>query len=101
MREAIPQKPTELWKNQSWILYHDNATHISMLKRKFLAKNKTEETNERKAFCCDCDKGKIETETVGDTKNCVSELFRGLEKRWHKCIISEGGYFEGQIMIDE
>ena len=42
LREAIHQKRTELWKNQSWILHHDNApAHISMLVREFLAKNKT------------------------------------------------------------
>ena len=41
LREAIRQKRTELWKNQSWILQHDNAlAHTSMLARKFLAKNK-------------------------------------------------------------
>ena len=26
LREAIRQKRIELWKNQSWILHHDNAT---------------------------------------------------------------------------
>ena len=41
LREAIHQKRTELWKKQSWILHHDNApAHISMLVRKFLAKEK-------------------------------------------------------------
>ena len=40
--EAVCQKRTELWKNQSWILHHDNAlAHISMLVLEFLAKNKT------------------------------------------------------------
>ena len=40
--EAIRQKRTELWKNQSWILHHDNATaHISILVREFRGKNKT------------------------------------------------------------
>ena len=38
LRETICQKCTELWENQSWILYHD---HTSMLVREFLAKNKT------------------------------------------------------------
>ena len=38
LREAIRRKRTELWKNQSWILNHDNAP---MLVRDFLAKNKT------------------------------------------------------------
>ena len=40
LHEAIRQKRTELWKNQSYILHHDNATaHTSMLGRTFLAKN--------------------------------------------------------------
>ena len=42
LREAIRQKRTELWKNQSRILRHDNArAYTSMLVREFLAKNKT------------------------------------------------------------
>ena len=42
LRKAIHQKLRDLWKNQSWILHHDNATvHTSILVRKFLAKNKT------------------------------------------------------------
>ena len=46
-------------------------------------------------------KGK-RTGAVGDTKKCVLEVFRGLEKRWHYCIVSEGGYFEGdKIGIDK
>ena len=40
--EAIREKRTELWKNQSWNLHHNNAwAHTSMLVREFLAKNKT------------------------------------------------------------
>ena len=42
---------------------------------------KTEDTDERKAFCYVCgDKKKIEAEAVGDPKNPFSEMFRGLEK---------------------
>ena len=42
LREAIRQKRTKLWKNQSWILTHDNApVYTSMPVREFLAKNKT------------------------------------------------------------
>ena len=42
LREAIRQKRTELWKNQSWILHHDNApAHKSILVSEFLAKNIT------------------------------------------------------------
>ena len=40
--KAIRQKCTELWKNQSWILHHNNASaHTSMIVPEFLAKNKT------------------------------------------------------------
>ena len=39
LREAIRQKRTELWNNQSWILQHDNTqAHLLMLVREFLAK---------------------------------------------------------------
>ena len=42
LREAIPQKCTELLKTQLWILQHDNASaYTSMLVREFLAENKT------------------------------------------------------------
>ena len=75
LREAIRQKRIELWKNQSFILHHYNTpADTSMLVREFLAKNKTvimpqpsyssdlapadfflfpktEDTDERKAFC--------------------------------------------------
>ena len=64
---------------------------------------KTEDSDERKMFCVDWgDKRKIETLAVDDTKKRVSEMFRGLEKRWCQWIISEGGYFEGdKIDIDK
>ena len=38
------------------------------------------------------DKRIIETVAVVDTKKGVSEVFRGFgTKRWHKCIIFDGG----------
>ena len=89
LREAIRQKSTELWKNQSWILDHDNApAHTLMLVREFFPLHKTEDTDERKAFSQNCG-------AVGDTKKRVSEVFEDWKNRWHKCIISEGGYFVG------
>ena len=77
LREAIRQKRTKLWKNQSRILHHDSTpAHTSMLVLGFLVKNKTvimpqptflqdlapvdffpipktEDTDESKAFCYD------------------------------------------------
>ena len=43
LREVIWKKRPELWKNNSWLLHHDNApAHSSLLVRNFLAKNNTE-----------------------------------------------------------
>ena len=105
LREAIRLKRKELWKNQTWILHHDNApAHTSMPVREFLAKNqtiimpqppyspdlapadfflfpKTENTDARKAFYYDGgDKRKIESGAVGNAKKRVLEVFCGLEK---------------------
>ena len=78
LREAIRKKHPELWKNNSWLLHHDNApAHSSLFVRNFLEKKKNtvimpqppyspdlatcyfflllrfEETHERTAFCHD------------------------------------------------
>ena len=76
LREALRKKRPELWKNNSWLLHHDNApAHSLLLVRNFLAKNNTvimpqppyspdlapcdfpipkiEEIHERTAFCHD------------------------------------------------
>ena len=37
----------------------------------------------------------FETGAVSDAKKRVIEVLRGLAKCWHKCIISEEYYFEG------
>ena len=61
------------------------------------------QSSQWKADCYDWeDKRKIETGAVGDSKKCVSEVFRELKRKsWHKCIIAEGGYSEGdKIVID-
>ena len=42
LHDAIRKKRPELWKNNSWLLHHDNApAHSSLLVRNFLAKNNT------------------------------------------------------------
>lgn len=42
LRENVRRKRPDLWKNNSWILHHDNApSHTSILVREFLAKNST------------------------------------------------------------
>ena len=118
LRETIRQKRIELWKN------HDNApADKSLLVREFLAKNETvimpqlpyspdlgpadfflfpelKTPITKKAYCYDWgDKRKIKIGVVSDiTKNVLKEW----KKRWHKCIISKGGYFkEDKIIIDK
>ncbi|EZA62238.1 Histone-lysine N-methyltransferase SETMAR [Ooceraea biroi] len=41
-------------------------------------------------------------EEIKTTENCFQKCFKDWKKRWHKCIISNGDYFEGdKINIDE
>jgi len=42
LRDAVRRKRPELWENQTWMLYHDNApAHVSLLIRSYLAKHQT------------------------------------------------------------
>ena len=127
LREGIRMRRPELWKNKSWILHHDNApAHSSLLVRNFLAKHKTV-IMPQPPYSPDmapCDfflfpklkmpmKGKrfdtideLKKKSVEELKaipiNAFKKCFEDWKKRWHKCIISEGDYFEGdKIDIDE
>ena len=117
----------EMWKKQSWILHHDNApAHTSMLVRDFLAKNKTvimpqppyspdlapadfflfpklKTPMKGKRFAAIEEiKEKSKQELLAIPKSAFQKCFEDWKKRWHKCIISEGDYFEGnKIVIDE
>ncbi|PNF37233.1 hypothetical protein B7P43_G00377 [Cryptotermes secundus] len=127
LREAIRKKRPDLWKNNSWLLHHDNApAHTSLLVREFLAKNNTV-TMPQPPYSPDmapCDfflfpkikrtlKGRRFT-SIDDIKSAsLKELkaipkiefekcFDDWKKRWCKCIISNGDYFEGDnINVDE
>ena len=81
LREAIRQKRTELRKNQSWILHHDNASaHTSMLAHEFLAKNKTV-IIPQPPYSPDLEPGNFFlTFSKIDTNKRVSEVFQGLKK---------------------
>ena len=98
LRKAIRQIRTGFWKKLyftsshidacAWVFgqkqnrNHDSTTvYTGLGSRWLLPLRKTEDTDERKAFCNDWeDKRKIETRAVGDTRKRVSEMFRGLEK---------------------
>lgn len=127
LREAIRKKRPDLWKNNSWLLHHDNApAHSSLLVRNFLAKNNTV-VMPQPPYSPDmapCDfflfpklkrpmKGRrfssieeIKAESLRMLKDMpkseYQECFEDWKKRWHKCIISGGDYFEGDhIGVDE
>ena len=116
LRETIRQKRTELWKNQSRIFDHDNASaQASMLMREFLAKNKTV-IKPQPSYLPDLAAvdffpiPKLKTPMKGKRFATMEEIkekskqellaipksaFQGMEKTLIKCIISEGGYFLG------
>ena len=127
LREAIRKKRPELWKNHSWILHHDNApAHSSLLVRDFLAKTNTtvmpqppyspdlapsdfflfpevKKPMKGHRFSTIED---IKTASLKELKaipqNYYQKCFNDWKKRWHKCIISNGDYFEGDnINIDQ
>ena len=123
LREAIREKRPELWKNNSWLLHHDNApAHSSLLVHNFFIKNNTV-IMPQPPYSLDlapCDfflfprfkrpmKGRrfatfeeIKPESLREPyqkeaipKSAYQKCFEDWKKRWHKCIISEGDCFEG------
>lgn len=127
LREAIRKKRPDLWRNNSWLLHHDNApAHTSLLVREFLAKNNTVMMPQPpySPDMAPCDfflfpkikrtlKGRRFTSIYEIKSASLRELnaipkiefqkcFGDWKKRWHKCIISNGDYFEGDnIHVDE
>ncbi|UYV69131.1 hypothetical protein LAZ67_6002522 [Cordylochernes scorpioides] len=120
LREAIRQKRPDLWKNKNWLLHHDNApAHTSLLVRDFLAKNnklmmpqppyspdlapcdfflfpklKRPMKGQRYATLDEI-KTASKEELKKILKNDFLKCFEDRKNRWHKCIISNGDYFEG------
>ena len=58
------------------------------------------QSSQWKAFCYDLgDKRKIEIKAFGYTNKTFQKYFEDWKKCWHKCIISEVGYFEGDKIV--
>ena len=77
LRKAQRQKRTELWKKESFKFFTTNETKTADLF--YLIKLKT--PMKRKRFATiEKIKEKVETGAVGDTKKCISGVFRVLEK---------------------
>jgi transposase len=107
-------------EKHSWILHHDNApAHASLLIRDFLAKHETT-VLPRPPYSPDLApadfflfqklkstlKGRrfhsvveIKEKSLEDLraipKNAFQDCFRKWEKRWERCMNSQGEYFEG------
>lgn len=127
LREQIRRKRPDLWKENSWILHHDNApSHKAIIVNEFLTKHSTN-TIEQPPYSPDMapadfflfPKLKLPLrgtrfQSVEDIKensrrelNSIPEAafqkcFNEWIIRWRKCIVSEGAYFEGdKINLDE
>ena len=119
LRQAIRKKRPYLWKNNSWLLHDDNSpADTSLLVREFLAKNNTvtmpqppyspdmapchfflypkiKRTLKGRRFTLNDIKSASLKELKAIPKIEFEKCFEDWKKRSHKCIISNGDYFEG------
>ena len=120
LREKVRRHRPELWREQTWLLHHDNApAHTALLTQQFLAANKIP-VIPHPPYSPDlapCDfflfpkmkwklKGRrfdtiediqAETQKVLDTlteKN-FQDAFQKWRRRWDRCLHAGGNYFEG------
>jgi len=120
LHEKVRWKQPELFANNSWILHHDNApAHTALSVREFLA-TKQITVLEHPAYSPDLAssdfflfskikeilKGRHSDDTDDIRSNTTAALkaipqnqfqnrFEGWTRRWHRCIASQGEYFEG------
>lgn len=127
LREAIRQKRPNLWRDNSWLLHHDNApAHTSLLVREYLTKNQVTIIAQapyspdmapadfflfpklkiplrgRRFDSIEDIKQNSKRELLAIPKSSFSRAFEGWKRRWHTCVGTDGDYFEGDpINIDE
>lgn len=120
LRERIRKKRPELWRENAWILHHDNApAHRSFIVSDFLARNRTT-VLEHPPYSPDlapCDfflfdkiKDSMRGTHLGSQEEIKSEsarllkaipeadwarCFESWKNRMRRCIAAEGDYFEG------
>ena len=120
LREKVRRHRPELWREQTWLLHHDNApAHTALLTQQFLAANKIP-VIPHPPYSPDlapCDfflfpkmklklKGRrfdtieeiqAETQKVLDTltEKDFQEAFQKWRRRWDRCLHAGGNYFEG------
>jgi len=119
LRERVQRHRPQLWREQTWLLHHDNASHTAILTHQFLAKNKIA-VIPHPPYSPDlapCDfflfpkmklklKGRrfdtieeiqAETQKVLDTltEKDFQEAFQKWRRQWDRCLHAGGNYFEG------
>ena len=120
LRKKVRRKRSELFANNSWILHHDNApAHTALSVREFLA-TKQITVLEHPVYSPDLapsdfflfpkikeilkgrhfdDIDDISSNTTAALKaipqNQFQNCFEEWTRRWHRCIVSQGEYFEG------
>ena len=120
LREKVSRKRPEHFANSSCILHHDNApAHTALSVRKFLA-TKQITVLEHPAYLPDLAPSEFflfpkvkeilrgrHFDDIDDTRSDITAVlkvnpqnqfqncFEGWTRRWHRCIASQGEYFEG------
>ena len=120
LREKVRWKRPEIFANNSWILHHDNApAHMALSVREFLA---TKQITVLEHPICSPDlahsdfflfpkikeilKGRhfVDIDDIRSNRtaalktipqNQFQNCFEGWTRHWHRCIASQGEYFEG------
>ena len=120
LRDAVRRKRPELWKNQTWILHHDNApAHASLLIRSYLAKHQTSVVphppyspnltpadfflfpklkttlKERRFQTIEEIQENAIRELRAITESAFQEALQQWKKHWERFIASSWDYFEG------
>jgi hypothetical protein len=122
--ERVRRARPELWAESAWILLHDNTpSHTALFTREFLAENKITtknhasyssdlapcdfylfpkvKNNMRGEHFVDVDTIKRETKLLKELTKDMEHCFQQWEKRWTKCILSGGEYFQRDIPVPE
>jgi histone-lysine N-methyltransferase SETMAR len=122
LRESIRKKRKEMWESNFWFLHHDNApSHTSLLVAQYLTKHNVT-TIPHPPYSPDlapCDfflfpklkstmKGRrfqtiddIQVNTENELKTIPKQAYQECpekwKRRWKRCILSQGEYFEGDF----
>ena len=117
--ENVQRKRPDQWRNNTWLLHHDNApAHAALLTQRFLTNNNmtvvphppySPDLAPSNFFLFPKLKTKlkgqrVQTEEIQEESQAIlntlrendfQECFKNWQRRWDRCQASEGDYFEG------